>query len=182
MPRLPWYATQPEQFHLASTDISVQQGVPWIIQKVINFASLELIMRQQPPAHPETPATVININQIVRPGGFDSANSYVLDGDTREDTVPIFGAMSMRAAYANAADVTEDDALGRNVERPISGDERIGIREVAKGVHTGWSTTSLWAFEKVDGERRFCKYCITTKEDQKAQARLVYDYKPLEIE
>ncbi|EKG11532.1 hypothetical protein MPH_11025 [Macrophomina phaseolina MS6] len=158
------------------------QGIPWIVRTIINYASLEIKMRQQPPSPPERPTAVIDINQIVRPGGFDTANSYILDGETREDTVPIFGTIAMHCSYVKAADVADEDSFGASVERPLSDDERIGIMEISEGVHTGWFTTTLWAFETVDGERRFCKYCTTTKDDQKVQARLVYDYSPIDAE
>nr|QJY30859.1 hypothetical protein [Discosia rubi] len=157
------------------------QGVPWIVRKVISFASLEITMDQKEPAPPTDPSTIIKVKQTVRPGGFDTANSYVLDGKLRTDTVPIFGAMSMRAQYVSSVEVSSEDVLGREIEKPIASDDRVGIKEVTEGVNTGWKTTALWGFERINGERRFCKYCITTKEGQNVQARLVYDYKALPL-
>ncbi|WQF76711.1 hypothetical protein CDEST_01725 [Colletotrichum destructivum] len=157
------------------------QNIPWIVRKVISYASLELKMDQKDPAPPERPATVIDINQTVRPGGFDTANSYILDGETRHDKVPIFGAMSMRAKYVPKAEVSGEDLMGHEIEQPSPTDERVGIKEFTEGVNTGWKTTALWGFEKVNGERRFCKYCTTTKGDEKVQARLVYDYRSLAV-
>ena len=163
-----------------STNIHQKQGIPWIIRKVISFATLELKMVQNPPAPPERPTTVIDINQTVRPGGFDTANSYILDGETRHDKVPIFGAMSMRAQYVTMGEVGQDELMGHEIEQPDVADGRVGIKEMTEGVNTGWKTTAVWVFEKADGEtghRRFCKYCTTTKGEQRVQARLVYDYR-----
>ncbi|KAG6353645.1 hypothetical protein INS49_005353 [Diaporthe citri] len=156
------------------------QGIPWIIRKVIAYARLEIEMKQQVSDEPDTKsATIINVKQTVRPGGFDTANRYILDGQTRHDTVPIFGAMSMKASYVSRAEVSEEATLGREIEDPVGGDGRVAIEERSGGVNTGWQTVATWGFEEVNGERRFCKYCITTKGDQKAEARLVYDYRAL---
>lgn len=111
----------------------------------------------------------------MRPGGFDSENEYILDGETRYDTVPIFGEVSATNSYVTQKEVTNEDSLGRSVE-PIDGEDRIGIMEIAKGVHTGWASRTLWAFEAIEGERHLCKYATTTKDDRKATARMVFDY------
>lgn len=139
--------------------------------------------------NPDTSSTtVIEIKQTVRPGGFDTANKYVLDGETRTDTVPMFGAMSMRAQYVGRAEASDilnasSSNMGKDLETPLGGDGegRVGISEISQGVNTGWKTVAVWGFQRLDGERRFCKYCITTKGDQKAEARLVYDYRALPI-
>jgi hypothetical protein len=142
-------------------------------------------MKQQVSSEPDTEsAAIINVKQTVRPGGFDTANRYVLDGQTRHDTVPIFGAMSMRARYVSKEEVSKEATLGREIEEPVivgrdDGVHPVAIEERSGGVNTGWQTVATWGFEKVDGERRFCKYCITTKGDQRAEARLVYDYRAL---
>ncbi|TLD09210.1 uncharacterized protein PgNI_07972 [Pyricularia grisea] len=153
------------------------QNIPWIIRRVISYASLELKMIQKAAEPPERPATVIDVIQTVRPGGFDSENSYILDGETRTDKVPIFGAMSMKAVYVPMAEVSTEDIMGQVIEQPSATDDRVAIKEMTEGVNTGWKTTALWAFQEIDGERRFCKYCTTTKGEEKVQARLVYDYK-----
>lgn len=136
-------------------------------------------MEQQEPTPPETSATVIRVKQTVRPGGFDTSNAYNLDGELRQEAVPIFGAVSMRANYVSAADISKEDTMNYEIERPIFTDDRIAIREMTVGVNTGWEATTLWGFQQVNGERRFCKYCTTTKGDQKVQVRLIYDYRPL---
>lgn len=152
----------------------VQQGIPWIVRKVINVASLELSFQQDLPETEDAPIR-FTVKQTVRPGGFDSANEYILDGKTRYDTVPIFGEVSARNSYVSENDVTSEDSLGREIER-ISGQQRIGIMEIASGVHTGWTSRTLWGFETIEKGRHLCKYAITTKDEQKATARMVFDY------
>ncbi|KAK2051503.1 hypothetical protein LY76DRAFT_640100 [Colletotrichum caudatum] len=172
-----WSLNPVESDDLSST--FMLQNIPWIVRKVISYASLELKMEQKDPAPPDRAATVIDVSQTVRPGGFDTANSYILDGEIRHAKVPIFGAMSMRAQYVPMAEVSEEDLMGHEIERPSVSDDRVAIKEMTEGVNTGWKTTVLWGFEKVNEERRFCKYCTTTRGDEKVQARLVYDYRPL---
>ncbi|KAI6443883.1 hypothetical protein MCOR17_011323 [Pyricularia oryzae] len=165
-----------------SDDLSptfMAQNIPWIIRQVISYASLELTMVQKEAEPPERPTTVIDVKQTVKPGGFDTDNSYILDGETRTDKVPIFGAMSMRAVYVPMSEITKEDTMGNIIEEPSTTDKRVALKEMTEGVNTGWKTTALWAFQEIDGERRFCKYCTTTKGEgeEKVQARLVYDYK-----
>ena len=159
---------------LPLTTDNLQQGIPWIVRKVISAASLELSFQQDLPENEDTP-TRFSVKQTVRPGGFDSVNEYILDGKTRYDTVPIFGEVSATNSYVTQGDVTDEDSLGREVER-ISGEQRIGILEIACGVHTGWTSRTLWGFETIEGRRHFCKYATTTKDDQKTMARMVFDY------
>ena len=153
---------------------NLQQGIPWIVRKVINAASLELSFQQDLPETEDAP-TRFSVKQTVRPGGFDSVNEYILDGEIRYDTVPIFGEVSARNSYVTLGEVSVEDFLGREIER-ISGERRIGILEIACGVHTGWTSRTLWAFERIEGRRHLCKYATTTKDNQKAVARMVFDY------
>lgn len=135
---------------------------------------MELSFQQELPENEDTP-TRFTVKQTVRPGSFDSSNEYVLDGETRYDTVPIFGEVSATNSYVTEDDVSNDDSLGRGLER-ICGEQRIGIMEVICGVHTGWTSRTLWGFEMIEGSRHFCKYATTVKDDQKATARMVFDY------
>lgn len=162
-----------------------QQGIPWIVRKVINFAHLELSMKQtleqasSPDGTITAPVTSIHVTQTVTPGSFNSDSSYVLDGVTREATVPIFGAMSMCAHYVGVADDDEggEGNLLQRLERPVDGDDTVGLKEVAKGLAAGWTTTTVWGVEKIDGNRHYIKDCTTVKGAEVARARLVYDYK-----
>ena len=132
------------------------------------------MIQKEPSA--SNPAVEIAVKQTVRPGGFDSFNSYFLDGAVREDTVPIFGTIAMHADYVKAGGIAEDELLGYEIEG-TKDEEKAAIREVAKSVYSGWETVTVWGFEEVQGERRYCKYCVTTKDEKTATARLVYDYK-----
>ncbi|KAL8704426.1 MAG: hypothetical protein Q9201_002417 [Fulgogasparrea decipioides] len=155
-------------------DTFMLQGIPWIVRKVINVATLELSFQQDLPETEDAPIR-FTVKQTVRPGGFDSANEYILDGKTRYDTVPIFGEVSATNSYVTEDDVTVADSLQREVER-TQGQQRIGIMEITAGVHTGWTSRTLWGFERIEGIKHLCKYATTTKDGQKATARMVFDY------
>ncbi|KAI0506265.1 hypothetical protein F5B22DRAFT_650823 [Xylaria bambusicola] len=149
------------------------QGIPWIIRKVINFASLELQYTKDPPSDP-TAATSFSFKQTVRPGGFDTINRYVLDGDKRTDTVPIFGEVTMYAKYLNRDEVTLEQTLGTGIQGDAEKD--VAIIEVTESKSMGWKAETVWVFETIDGEYRLCKYNRIWKGDQSAKAKMVHDY------
>ncbi|KAK5996285.1 hypothetical protein PT974_03039 [Cladobotryum mycophilum] len=149
------------------------QGIPWIIRKVINWADLELQYVKLPPTE-ESTATRFSFKQTVRPGGFDTKNEYVVDGEKRTDTVPIFGEITMHCAYVGRKDLKEEELLGREIESVD--EDHAAIVEVVNSENMGWTTTTVWGFETIDGERRLCKYNTTTKDDQIETARMVHDY------
>lgn len=141
---------------------------------MINVADLEFSFQQDLPETENSP-TRFTVKQTVRPGGFDSSNEYILDGKTRYDTVPIFGEVCATNSYVSENAVTVEDTLHRKIER-AKGQPTIGILELTNGVHTGWASQTVWGFERIDGKRYLCKYATTTKDDQKATARMVFDY------
>ncbi|KAL8727212.1 MAG: hypothetical protein Q9166_006176 [cf. Caloplaca sp. 2 TL-2023] len=141
---------------------------------IISVATLELSFQQDLPETEDAPVR-FTVKQTVRPGGFDSSNEYILDGQTRYDTVPIFGEVSATNSYVTSDDMTKMDSLQREIEW-VSGQPNVGIMEITVGIHTGWTSRTLWGFEKVEGQRNLCKYATTTKDEQKATARMVFDY------
>ncbi|KAI1193513.1 hypothetical protein F5X97DRAFT_338829 [Nemania serpens] len=149
------------------------QGIPWIIRKVINFASLELQYIKDAPSD-ETAAPSFAFKQTVRPGGFDTINKYIIDGEKRTDTVPIFGEITMHAKYLDRDEVTPEQTLGRGIQGDSTKD--VALLEVVESENMGWKAETLWVFETIDGEYRFCKYNIITKDGQRETAKLVHDY------
>ena len=89
--------------------------------------------------------------------------------------MPIFGEVSATNAYVAQDELTAADTLGHEIER-LDGQAQVGIMEVTSGVHTGWTSRTLWGFESIEGRRHLCKFAITIKDDQKASARMVFDY------
>ena len=146
------------------------QGIPWIVRKVINFASLELQYVKLPPA-PGSTATRFGFKQTVSPGGFNTSNEYIMDGEKRTDTVPIFGEISARCSYIGHNDVA------KQVEGFASADaDQLAILEITNSEAMGWSASTAWVFEALEGERRLVKHNTTTKGDKVEKARMVFDY------
>ncbi|KAI0854673.1 hypothetical protein F4860DRAFT_522739 [Xylaria cubensis] len=150
------------------------QGIPWIVRKVINFASLELQYRKDIPPDDAVAAPSFAFKQTVRPGGFDTSNRYIIDGKSRTDTVPIFGEITMHARYLNRDEVTAEQTWKWGVEGDAA--ENVAILEVVESKNMGWKAETLWIFETINGEYRFCKYNIITKGEDRATAKMVHDY------
>ncbi|KAL8974905.1 MAG: hypothetical protein Q9197_000874 [Variospora fuerteventurae] len=146
----------------------------WSLNRTLSDSLEDTFALQDLPETENAPIR-FSVKQTVRPGGFDSSNEYVLDGKTRYDTVPIFGEVSATNSYVTADAVTVEDTLHRGIEY-AKGQQKVGILEITTGVHTGWASQTVWGFERIDGGRHLCKYAITTKDDQKATARMVFDY------
>lgn len=146
------------------------QGIPWIVRKIINFASLELQYVQLPPP-PGSTAARFGFKQTVSPGGFNTSNEYIFDGQKRVDTVPIFGEISARCRYIRGGELAEHVAglSGADVDD-------MAILEVIQSEAMGWSASTVWVFEAVGGERRLVKHNTTTKGEQVEKARIVFDY------
>ncbi|KAI1362324.1 hypothetical protein F5Y08DRAFT_312432, partial [Xylaria arbuscula] len=149
------------------------QGIPWIIRKVINFASLELQYIKDSPSDTNT-APSFAFKQTVRPGGFDTNNRYVIDGEKRTETVPIFGEVTMHAKYLDRDEVTLEQTFGRGIEGDAEKD--VALLEVTESAGMGWRGETLWVFETINGEHRLCKYNIIRKNGQTATAKMVHDY------
>lgn len=118
--------------------------------------------------------TRFSFKQTVRPGGFDTRNEYVIDGAKHTDTVPIFGEITMHASYVPPGGVTPEQTLEYEIESVD--DQHAAIVEVVHSDNMGWTATTIWGFEMIDGERRFCKYNTTEKAEEIAKARMVLDY------
>jgi len=155
--------------------LDLQQDIPWIVRKVINFATVQLYMKQDT-CSPEAcsdkesnPITTIHVTQIVTPGRFNSQDTYILDSVARESTVPIFGKITVAAKYVSVAEI-EDAAVRTKFEADIS------IVETVRSIENGWETTSIWGIERIGGERYYVRYSLTKKGDQDLRLRLVYDF------
>ncbi|KAL2132705.1 hypothetical protein VTI74DRAFT_3468 [Chaetomium olivicolor] len=148
------------------------QGIPWIVRKVVNFASLELQYERLPPASGST-APRFGYKQTIRPGGFDTKNEYILDGQARVDTVPIFGEISMRCHYAGGEEVAKQYQT-TGLESADEG--HAAVVEIVESEVMGWTATSVWGFEVVGGERRFVKHNTAVKGEKAEKTRLVFDY------
>lgn len=187
----PWYGHLAKNKYCTSgyANDLMKQGVPWVVRKVLQYANLSLEI-QQASSLPDgtttefrvddsgldSPAgaiTILRIKQTVNPGGFDSEGIYHLDGKLQAFSLPIFGDVKMKLQYINVADVPNEPLRQRlDKANPSS----IVIGEVAHNRARGWEASVVWAFELVDGQRYLTRNIFTSKDKQKVEARMVYDY------
>lgn len=146
------------------------QGIPWIVRKVINFASLELQYVKLPPA-PGSTAARFGFKQTISPGGFNTSNEYIIDGESRTDTVPIFGEISAQCSYIGR------DAVAKHVGNVVdSNSVDMAILEIIRSEVMGWSASTVWVLEMVEGGQRLVKHNTTTKGERVEKAKMVFDY------
>ena len=119
------------------------------------------------------PVVSIRVKQVVTPGGFSSEETYILDSQSRDSTVPIFGALSAHSKYL-AIDEIPDETLK---QRLADGNSELVIQEFAESKISGWVTEGVWSFENVNGARHFTRTNVTRNGDSQVVARLVYDWK-----
>jgi len=153
---------------------SKQQGMPWPLRKILGLANVSLHLQQKTFSEEKGEVTSILAKQVVSPGGFNSEDSYILDAQTREATVPIFGTVSVKTSYVPVAQLEDADFQ----KRIKTGGGDVVIREVVENKKNGWVTEGTWGFEEIGGERRFTRTSITTTPGDQTVARLVYDFKP----
>ncbi|KAK4235664.1 hypothetical protein C8A03DRAFT_17622 [Achaetomium macrosporum] len=153
------------------------QGISWPIRKILSWAGVALHLTQtsapssSSPGKP--PVTTITAKQTITPGGFNSEEAYVLDNSVKHASLPIFGAVSVRARYT-PLDEIEDAELR---ERLAKDGATVAIQEFAESKGGDWKTEGVWGFEVIGGERRFTRTNITTGRRERVVARLVYDYR-----
>lgn len=127
-----------------------------------------------PAAESDTGAAVVRLHQTqtVTPGGFKSEDVYLLDGVEREQNAQAFGALVTDVKFV-AIDEARDKELAGKLQS--AGTTEV-IEEFSSSKKSGWTTLTTWAFEHVDGLRRFTQNSVTVKGEKSAKARLVYDF------
>lgn len=111
--------------------------------------------------------------QTVNPGGFDSEGSYPVNGERKDYSLPIFGHVMMQLRYINVADVPDEALRAKLIEGNPS---NIVIDECAENSFKGWQAKVIWGFEMIEGKRYLTRHVTTTKDEDKVDARMVYDY------
>lgn len=155
----------------------MQQGVPWALRKILSFAGVSLHMTQTTSVPEDNlgggPVVSIRVKQVVTPGGFSSEESYVLDSQSRDSTVPIFGALSAHSKYVPVAEISDETFK----QRAADGDSDTVIQEFAESKTGEWVTEGIWTFENVNGVRHFTRTNVTSRGEERVVARLVYDWR-----
>ncbi|WQF80926.1 hypothetical protein CDEST_05940 [Colletotrichum destructivum] len=165
-----------------------KQGMSWINRKVLSLGRITLRMTQKRKESIPSSAAIegygggiyeVRQLQTVNPGGFTAEDVYLLDGEMRESTVPIWGRVASRLRMCGSRTEVENidmfkDGGGGDNARAAEG-AVIEEKTVSIG-GGGWTSMLVWGFEEVAGERRFTQCCLTVKGETRQQASIVYDY------
>lgn len=154
----------------------VIQGIGYVIRTGISYATISLTVTQyqappKPPHDSSDSFTHIDIDQSAS-GLTSTQENRCLDDTPREHTDWLFGTVRGRSKWLSLDEV-EDAYLKSGWE--VEGDGKFILSHV-DSVDNGWTATQIWGFQKVDGERRYCRKVVVAKGESRAQFRLVYDY------
>ncbi|KAJ4294706.1 hypothetical protein N0V88_004940 [Collariella sp. IMI 366227] len=145
------------------------QGAPWLLRRIIGLVTLDFEYTKLPQA-PGSRSPRFHQKTIIRPGGFGSENSFNIDGVAWTEPTPLFGDIRVRCHYANSDEVARDYGLpGLDIADP----NNAAIIESVESKAKGWTATSVWAFEVIDGVRRYVKYNTAKKGDKVEKIRMV---------
>lgn len=122
---------------------------------------------------PDGAYTTLYIKQTVHPGGFDSEGSYPVNGERKDYSLPIFGDVMMQLRYMNVTDVPDEAIRAKLMENNPS---TTVIDEYAENSSKGWQAKVIWGFEMIEGKRYLTRHVTITKDEDKVDAWMVYDY------
>ncbi|KAF9774295.1 hypothetical protein IL306_007724 [Fusarium sp. DS 682] len=160
----------------SSDPILSLQGIGYLIRKGISLASItvDINQYQAPPKPPNTSTDVfthVDITQTAS-GLSSTQENRCLDFNNREHSDWLFGNVRGRSRFVTLDEV-EDDFL--KTGWLVEGDGKF-IESIAESVDNGWVATQIWGFEEINGERRYVRHIVVTKDDKRVAAKLVYDY------
>jgi hypothetical protein len=152
------------------------QGIGYLIRTGISYATISITVNQyeappKPPAESTDIFTHIDIEQSAS-GLTNTQENRCLDDTFRDHTDWLFGHVKGRTAWVTL-DQIEEAYLKNGWE--VEADGKL-ITSHVESQDAGWTATQVWGFQEVNGERRYCRNIIVSKEDQRAEFRLVYDY------
>lgn len=126
-----------------------------------------------PPRAPSTVTdknvTIVDITQTVS-GLASTEEKRCLDNEFRPHSDFIFGEVRGQSRWVTLEEI-EDEYLKQGWEPA----ERYVLSYV-ESPSKGWKSTQIWGFQIVNGERRYCRNIVLTKDGERRETRLVYDY------
>ncbi|PHH65460.1 hypothetical protein CDD81_2240 [Ophiocordyceps australis] len=160
------------------------QGINFLVRKAIGLAQITVSVNQYeaPPKAPSTAEgtyTAIDIDQSAS-GLSSTQENRCLDDVGREHSDWLFGTVMSRSSWTSL-DKVDDEFLrkGWDVDQADTGKTPLVLTS-AENKDYGWTATQVWGFQTIDGERHYCRNVVFTKGQQRAEARLVYDWVPPE--
>jgi hypothetical protein len=153
------------------------QGIGWVIRKAISLITVTLIVKEYRDADGKFH---IDIEQPGTAGIKGTSELRTVNGGWNEHEDHIFGHVKGITTWQKLSELKDDDEdeafLKKGWAADIIETDEV-IKAVANSVKNGWSSTQIWGFEVVEGERRYVRHVVVKKDDKTIRARLVYDYK-----
>lgn len=127
-----------------------------------------------PPKPPSTSTDVfthIDIEQSAS-GLTSTHEARCLDDTFREHSDWLFGSVKGKSRFVTV-DELDDDFLKNGW---IAESDGKLVMSHVESIDKGWIARQIWGFEEIKGERRYVRHVLVTKEDQRVEVKLVYDY------
>ncbi|KAI9842034.1 MAG: hypothetical protein M1837_007530 [Sclerophora amabilis] len=150
------------------------QGVGWLIRKAISYATITLHIKQYVGEDEPGQPTHIDIEQKATGGISGTTERRTLDWQERGHTDGIFGAVTGRSRWTKLEDV-EDPFLKKGWLEAEAKENGV-VQSYVESDGNGWTANQIWGFEEIDGNRYYVRHVVVTKEDERREARLVYDF------
>ncbi|KAH8177672.1 LCCL domain-containing protein [Sarocladium implicatum] len=162
--------------------ILVIQGISWFLRTAIGAASVHLDINQyqgppRPPHESTDIYTHVDIEQTAA-GLKGTHEKRTLDGFDREHQDWLFGSVKGKSQYVGLADL-DDEFLKKGwiKEEGKEGDEdKFLILSHVVSLDNGWVAKQVWGFQEHEGQRRYARNILVTKDQQRAEVRLFYDF------
>lgn len=151
------------------------QGIGLLVRKGVGLASITIEVKQfeAPPKAPNTstdPVTHIEITQTAS-GLKSTQENRCVDDTFREHDDWLFGNVKGKSKWLKLDEI-EDVYLSDNWDA----DNEQFLWSHVESLGNGWTADQIWGFQTIDGERRYCRNILITKDDERAEFRFVYDF------
>jgi len=122
----------------------------------------------------------IDIEQPGTAGIKGTSELRTVNGGWSEHEDHIFGHVKGITTWQKLSELKDDDEDEKFLKTGWSADiveKDEVIKAVANSVNNGWSSTQIWGFEVINGERRYARHVVVKKGDKTIRAKLYYNFK-----
>ncbi|KAK5114772.1 hypothetical protein LTR85_010085 [Meristemomyces frigidus] len=144
------------------TPVLAIQGFGALVRKAASMAPVNLFVRQNGDSEIYIDqSTTANIPAI-------KEEWYPRDHEWRENKDSFLGKVKSRSRWAKVSELSGAEGL---LTEGVDGDAEV-IESEVESVENGWRAVQVWLFE----EGTFVRRVVTTKGEQKAETKLVYNF------
>lgn len=153
------------------------QSIGYLIRTGISMATISIVVNQyeappKPPNESTDIVTHIDIEQFAT-GLSGSVENRCVDDTYRDHSDWLFGNVRGKSYWVSVDDIEDEYLKGGWL---AEGEGKNLVLSHVESQDYGWVADQVWGFQEVEGERRYCRNIIITKDDQRAEFRFVYDF------